>query len=124
VAENNNAVWYRLDDVKRSVSGEISARAVVPESSQWFSGHFPGDPILPAIAQLGMVFDAIRQTSKHPVKISRVGRVRFKQVVRPGDGLQITASPMEKEAGSYSFQLSVQEELVCSGMMVVESPDA
>ena len=113
-------MWHTLDDVKRSASGVVSARAVAREDSPWFSGHFPGDPILPGMAQIGMVFDAIRQTSEHRLKIGRVSRVRFKQVVRPNDSLSIIAIPVEKDSGSYSFRLSVEDEPVCSGIIVVD----
>ena len=70
-------MWYVLKDLKRSDSRELRAEIQVPPDSPWFSGHFPGEPILPGIAQLGMVFDAINQSSDQNLKISSVSRVRF-----------------------------------------------
>jgi 3-hydroxymyristoyl/3-hydroxydecanoyl-(acyl carrier protein) dehydratase len=114
-------MWYSLNDIKRSASGEVSASVEMTEDSPWFSGHFPGEPILPGIAQLGMVFDAISQSSDQNLKISSVSRVRFKQIVRPNDRLEIIATPMEEESGVYSFRMMVGEELVCSGMVTVSA---
>ena len=114
-------MWYSLNKLKRSASGEVSASVEITQDSPWFSGHFPGEPILPGIAQLGMVFDAISQSSNQSLKISSVSRVRFKQIVRPNDRLEIMATPMEKDSGAYSFRMMVGEELVCSGIVTVSA---
>ena len=114
-------MWYSLNNLKRSASGEVSAGVEMTQDSPWFSGHFPGEPILPGIAQLGMVFDAISQSSHQSLKISSFGRVRFKQIVRPNDRLEITAIPMERDSGVYSFRMMVGEEVVCSGIVTVSA---
>lgn len=113
-------MWYTLHNLKRSASGEVSANIEMTQDSPWFSGHFPGEPILPGIAQLGMVFDAIWQSSNQSLKISSVSRVRFKQIVRPNDRLEIIAKPMEDNSGAYSFRMMAGKELVCSGIVTVE----
>jgi 3-hydroxymyristoyl/3-hydroxydecanoyl-(acyl carrier protein) dehydratase len=113
-------MWYTLHNLKRSASGEVSASIEMTQDSPWFSGHFPGEPILPGIAQLGMVFDAIWQSNNESLKISSVSRVRFKQIVRPNDRLEIIAKPMEENSGDYSFRMMVGKELVCSGIVTVE----
>ncbi len=114
-------MWYVLKNLNQADSKEISADIKVPRDSTWFSGHFPGDPILPGIAQLGMVFDAIHQLGNQNMKISSINRVRFKQIIRPDDHLKIIAVPRENYAESYSFRIMVGEKLVCSGMITIES---
>ncbi len=114
-------MWYELKNLKQADSKEISADIQVQQDSSWFSGHFPGAPILPGIAQLGMVFDAIYQIGNQNMKISGINRVRFKQIIRPGDRLKIIALPRENYAESYSFRIMVGEKLVCSGVMTLES---
>jgi 3-hydroxyacyl-[acyl-carrier-protein] dehydratase len=114
-------MWYMLEEMNRSEENEISADIHVPPDSPWFDGHFPGEPILPGVAQIGMVFDAIRKARNPNLKISSVRRVRFKRIIRPDDQLKIIAAPLKKEAGSYSFRILIQDEVVCSGMMTVEN---
>ncbi len=114
-------MWYVLKNLNQTDSKEISADIQVPRDSTWFSGHFPGDPILPGIAQLGMVFDAIRQLGNQNIKISSINRVRFKQIIRPDDHLEIIVVPRENYAESYSFRIMVGEKLVCSGVITIES---
>jgi 3-hydroxymyristoyl/3-hydroxydecanoyl-(acyl carrier protein) dehydratase len=110
-----------LKEMNRSEENEITADIHVPSDSPWFDGHFPGEPILPGVAQIGMVFDAIRKARKRDLRISSVRRVRFKRIIRPDDQLKIIAAPLKKEAGSYSFRILIQDEAVCSGVMTVEN---
>ena len=121
MAQYDDMMWYELKNLKQSDSKEISADILVPPNSPWFCGHFPGEPILPGIAQLGMVLDAINQSGNRKSKISSVSRVRFKQIIRPNDHLRLIAAPRKDHAGSFSFRIMAKEELVCSGIMTVEN---
>jgi len=114
-------MWYVLRDLKQSDSKELCADIQVPPDSPWFLGHFPGEPVLPGIAQLGMVLDAINQSSNQNMRISSVSRVRFKQIIRPNDQLKIIAAPQKDHAESYVFRIMVRGELVCSGVMTLEN---
>jgi 3-hydroxymyristoyl/3-hydroxydecanoyl-(acyl carrier protein) dehydratase len=112
--------WYVLKELTRSDKNEIVADVHVPSDSPWFDGHFPGEPILPGVAQIGMVIDAIRQAQNQDLKVSGVRRVRFKQIIRPDDQLKIMAAPLKQNAGAYSFRILVEDEVACSGVMMVE----
>ncbi len=113
-------MWYKLNNIEKPDSEQIVAEIQAPPDSPWFSGHFPGQPILPGIAQLGMVFDAIRHFGNPDMKISHISRVRFKQMIRPDDHLHVMVSPQKGHVGSYSFRIMIGTELACSGMMKVE----
>ena len=113
-------MWYKVNNMNRSAENEISADIRVPSDSPWFDGHFPGEPILPGVAQIGIVFDAIRKAHNQELKVSSVRRVRFKRIIRPDDQLKIIAVPLKQETDSYSFRILVQDETVCSGVMTVE----
>jgi len=113
-------LWYELQNVKKSDSKQVSVDVRVPSDSPWFCGHFPGEPILPGVAQLGMVFDAINESDDQNLRISTISRVRFKKMIRPNDRLRITATPQQGHTESYSFRIMVEGELVCSGQMRVE----
>jgi 3-hydroxyacyl-[acyl-carrier-protein] dehydratase len=114
-------MWYILKEINRSEANEISADIHVRSDSPWFDGHFPAEPILPGVAQIGMVFDVIRKARKPDLKISSVRRVRFKRIIRPDDQLKIIAAPLKQEIGAYSFRILIQDETVCSGVMTVEN---
>jgi 3-hydroxyacyl-[acyl-carrier-protein] dehydratase len=111
--------WYSLTNINSSAEGKLSASAEVKPDSPWFSGHFPGNPILPGIAQLALVFEAIKQGAADDLRISSVRRVRFKQIVKPDDRLEITVQSISKSPFSYSFRIMLKDEVACSGMMIV-----
>jgi 3-hydroxyacyl-[acyl-carrier-protein] dehydratase len=117
------AKWYSLNNINCSDEGKISADIKVKPDSPWFSGHFPDNPILPGIAQLAMVFDTIKQGVHIDFKISIVQRVRFKQIVKPGDQLKLTVQPTSKSFFSYSFRIMLKREVVCTGTMLLNKRD-
>ena len=112
--------WYSLVKVDRISSNEIIMYTEVLPDSPWFSGHFPGDPILPGIAQLEMALDGIRQLRKKNLKISGLRKVRFKQFIRPNDKIKIKVVLREGDVLSYSFRIMVDEEMACNGILTVE----
>jgi len=106
---------------KRSAAGatDLIADVRVPLDSPWFNGHFPGNPVLPGVAQLDMVFDLIRQNADHPIRLVAVSRVRFKQMIMPEDRFRLVASPKGNQNGVYEFRVLKADELMASGVITV-----
>lgn len=82
------------------------------------SGHFPGDPILPGVAILAAVLEAIEATG------CRIGRSRwrvakFHSPARPGDVLVIDLNP--RGAQQFDFAVKAGERLVADGTLTIES---
>jgi 3-hydroxyacyl-[acyl-carrier-protein] dehydratase len=120
MSENHSDRWYRLSASGRSEAGGLVAEAAAAPDSPWFSGHFPGEPILPGIAQLSMVLETLRAAAGGKMRITGLRRVRFKQAVRPGERLKIHVQPNGKSAASHSFQIKVGDDIACSGTLIAE----
>jgi 3-hydroxyacyl-[acyl-carrier-protein] dehydratase len=114
--------WYLIKKIFFNHSEKISATVTVPGNSPWFSGHFPGNPILPAIAQISIVFDIICQAVKKPILLNQFHRVKFRRIILPDEEMDITASQINETSTNYSFQISVNGELACKGMMHTDEP--
>jgi 3-hydroxymyristoyl/3-hydroxydecanoyl-(acyl carrier protein) dehydratase len=71
---------------------------VPPADSAHFEGHFPGRPILPGIAQLALVANAL---DRRP--LSRIALARFRQTVDPGQTLMLETR--ETAAGAVRVSL-------------------
>jgi 3-hydroxyacyl-[acyl-carrier-protein] dehydratase len=116
--------WSLLKEIKVSNHNYIEALADVPADSPWFSGHFPGEPILPGIALIYMTEQAIVQDALargEQVQLHALKRVRFTRPVRPGETLSISISG--EEAGEdilFSFKVANKENVVCSGAIVAK----
>ena len=67
-----------------------------------------------------MVFDSINQACGKKLKISGVKRVKFKQIIKPGDKIQIIASKKNDDKNLYAFQVMVDSQIACNGIMTVE----
>jgi 3-hydroxymyristoyl/3-hydroxydecanoyl-(acyl carrier protein) dehydratase len=109
--------WHTLNHIRRTDANEVTAEGSVPPDSPWFSGHFPNEPILPGIAQLSMVFAAIRKAlaGDSDVRFSEIRRVRFKQIIRPDAPIRIHAAPVKPGDDVYGFKITVDDEIACSG---------
>jgi 3-hydroxymyristoyl/3-hydroxydecanoyl-(acyl carrier protein) dehydratase len=122
--------WYVLNRLTHMTSDEMVADVVVPRDSPWFCGHFPEDPVLPGIAQLGIVFDMI--TYQKQFRLVNMKRVRFKKIIRPDDILKISLSSVpiseredvsennkENPLRSCSFKIMTEGEIACSGIFII-----
>ena len=116
--------WVLLKEIKVSNHNNIEALSDVPADSPWFLGHFPGEPILPGIALIYMAEQAIVQDALakgEQVQLHALKRVRFTQLVRPGETLSLNISG--EEAGEeilFSFKVTNKENIVCSGAIVAK----
>jgi 3-hydroxyacyl-[acyl-carrier-protein] dehydratase len=117
-------VWHSISYKEKPSGSEILAEARAGTGSPWYSGHFPDDPILPGIAILSMVTDAItHHESEKGKKIRIVGirRVRFRLPVRPNELLKISLSSSHQDGRlSYHFDVAVNGKPACTGVIVAE----
>ena len=116
--------WNLLKEVKETNNNYIDALADVPADSPWFSGHFPGEPILPGIALVHLVKQVIAQgTQKKIEKLQfySLRRVRFTQPVRPGDTLSVNITIEDGgEEILFHFKVLSKENIVSSGMIAAK----
>ena len=100
----------------------MNRQVAFPAQSTWFQGHFPGDPVLPGIAQLHLVEETIRAVLGQEIRLVGLKRVRFKRIIRPEETIAISADPVEDKPGLYRFQLTVDGENACNGLMITAGP--
>ncbi len=80
-----------------------------------FAGHFPGDPLLPGVALLAEVLEAVLDEPALAATVGaapRLGAVKFLAPVRPGARLAITLEP---GARGLRFEVREGERVAASG---------
>ncbi len=116
--------WSLIKELKQTNSNYIEALAEVPADSPWFSGHFPGEPILPGIALVHLVKETITQEAQkqgEQLQYHTFRRVRFTQPVRPGEKLAV--SIIDEDMGDdvmFHFKVVSEGTVVSSGMITAK----
>ena len=109
-------LWYEWSFDNQGADGEVKAYIRVPADSPWFDGHFPDAPVLPGVAQLGMVHDLLCRIYSQDLPVRQVSRVRFKQMIHPDQALTLTVKAGDANA-SHSFRIAGDQGLICSGLI-------
>lgn len=100
------------------------AELTVAAGSPWFDGHFPGHPVLPAIAHLAIALRLHRQ-SDEPGTLSGVEGLRFSEPVRPGDRLVARLTTCDEQARArFRLERAGDGVELSSGSLVWASPSA
>ncbi|WP_454869920.1 AMP-binding protein [Pseudomonas lini] len=69
--------------------GEWSLQLAVPPDLAYFSGHFPQTPVLPGVVQVDWALSLGQQLMDLPAKFAGMEVLKFQQLVRPGDEIQL-----------------------------------
>jgi len=103
-APNANLPWWLCSHPHvQSEDTAIRALAFVPPALPCFAGHFPEQPLLPAVIQLQW---AIALAAKHwpehaaAKKFAGTARLKFKAPVKPGDLIAVQLSRSLTQAAS------------------------
>ena len=106
-----------------------------------WADHFPGDPILPGIAQIRLGLDAARRRLGHAGPVRGLSRIKFSRILRPGDVLAVAAAPVgsevlaisaapvegdaaEREPEPVTFSIDCEGETAARGRLHFGRPDA
>jgi len=106
---------------------KIVCQKNVSFNEPFFSGHFPGEPVMPgvmqieAMAQAGCIMMYLcheENKGKRPAFMG-VDECRFRKPVRPGDVLRLEAEEItyRRGIGTLQARIFVGEELVCDAIL-------
>ena len=68
--------------------GELSARFVFPPRFAGFSGHFPGNPVLPGVCMVQAALVMLQAATRRPVSLQRLVSAKWYAPVKPGDEIR------------------------------------
>jgi acyl-coenzyme A synthetase/AMP-(fatty) acid ligase len=75
---------------QHEVDGEWRLQLDVPPDLAHFSGHFPRTPVLPGVVQIDWALSLARELLPLPPRFCGMEVLKFQQLARPGDRLQLT----------------------------------
>jgi hypothetical protein len=88
----------------------------VPEDLEYLSGHFPGFPVVPGVAQIGWVLDAAREVLAGPATLRAVEALKFKRLLRPADVVHLRVE-LSTDRSTVDFRLWDDGGVVSSGRL-------
>jgi acyl-coenzyme A synthetase/AMP-(fatty) acid ligase/3-hydroxymyristoyl/3-hydroxydecanoyl-(acyl carrier protein) dehydratase len=100
--------------------GEWNLRLAVPPDLAYFSGHFPTAPVLPGVVQVDWALNLGRQLMDLPPRFVGMEVLKFQQLVRPGDEIQLHLR-FDRERGKLYFTYR-NDTAACSSGRIVLGP--
>lgn len=91
----------------------------IPAASSFFDGHFPGNPILPGVAQLQLCTELLRSTLGSNADLKGIRTLRFKSPALPDDKLTVRFSKSTRP-GELALSIRRGTEDIASGALLVE----
>ena len=102
---------------------EWSLQLSVPPDLAYFSGHFPKAPVLPGVVQVEWALNLGRQLLNLPGKFAGMEVLKFQQLVRPGDEVQLHLR-FDSERGKLYFAYRNDSATCSSGRILLGAADA
>ena len=111
-----------VDEMEIDSYGVCHAKYLVKEDEFFCKGHFPGNPIVPGVIQCEIMAQSCALLVKDEIQgkttlYTGIDKVRFKNIVKPGDLCEITARLKVRRASIFYCQaeLRVNGNLCCKG---------
>ncbi|MDI2593382.1 AMP-binding protein [Pseudomonas sp. 681] len=104
-------------------NGEWSLQLAVPPDLAYFSGHFPQTPVLPGVVQVDWALNLGQHLMQLPEKFAGMEVLKFQQLVRPGDEIQLHLR-FDQERGKLYFAFRNETATCSSGRILLEAADA
>ena len=95
--------------------GTWSADLVFDADAPYFGGHFPGFPVLPGVAQLGMAVHFAGSLLRREVRPTAVKKMKFTGVITPGVKVRLTLA--RRSEGEVSYEYRRGETSCSSGIL-------
>ncbi len=96
----------------------------VPPDLAYFTGHFPKVPVLPGVVQVDWAMQLGQRLLALPPRFAGMEVLKFQQLVRPGDRLNLTLR-FDAVRGKLYFAYHNQEQAPCSsGRLLLEHDHA
>lgn len=104
-----------IDGVIEQSDEEIIAVKQVSAGEAYFQGHFPENPVMPGILTVQAIVEAIEVLNKnHTIKLSKIRKVKFRQMIKPGDSLNIRVNIKDPKKLIFIGSAFLDEKIACS----------
>lgn len=107
---------------QQQVSDEWLLDLQVPVDLAFFSGHFPTAPVVPGVVQVDWALNFAQQLLDIPPRFAGMEVLKFQQLLRPGDEVQLKLS-FDHARAKLHFSYSMGDARCSSGRILLGSAD-
>lgn len=111
-----------VDEIEIDENGICHSKYRVKDDEYFCRGHFPGNPIVPGVIQCEIMAQSCALLVKDEIQgkttlYTGIDKVRFKNMVRPGDLVEVTASLKGRRGQIFYCEavLKVGDMVCCKG---------
>ena len=91
---------------------------ILSESLPYFDGHFPAQPILPAVAVLDLSVEFLRIIlSKNDLDVKEISSAKFYSIIQPNDKIDVEIAP--KDSSTWKVKWAVGDKKVADMVVSV-----
>ncbi len=102
-------------------AGQWTLNLSIPPDLAFFSGHFPKTPVLPGVVQVDWAMVLGQQLLDLPPRFAGMEVLKFQQLVRPGDAIELTLR-FDSQRATLHFAYRNATAPCSSGRIVLEAP--
>jgi 3-hydroxyacyl-[acyl-carrier-protein] dehydratase len=96
--------------------GKIIAKISINPQSEIFTGHFPGQPVVPGACILQLVKDVLGDAVQKPLQLIKAEQLKFISMLVPGNEQELTMGIYYKilENGNYKTTAKLADgDMIC-----------
>jgi 3-hydroxymyristoyl/3-hydroxydecanoyl-(acyl carrier protein) dehydratase len=120
--------WLPLGEILVTPSGGLETVVRLEPPSRWFSGHFDECAVVPGVAILAFVAEAVIRQGRRENRslvVSGFSKVRFRRVSFPEENLHVSVVSMPPGAeAELPFHVTCDGESVAQGALKVKDISA
>jgi 3-hydroxyacyl-[acyl-carrier-protein] dehydratase len=98
-----------VDNIVELTETRIKATREIKAEESFFQGHYPGNPIMPGVLICESIFQTgaillskiIGYSGDGTPVLTRIGNAKFKNMVKPGDTLEMEAELVERVGNAF-----------------------
>ena len=115
---NYQAPLTLIDRITSQSDKEIVALKQVSASELYFQGHFPGNTVMPGVLIVQTMVEAIELWQGRQLQLAKMRKVKFREMVQPGESLIIKVTCKDPKKMIFSGQAFLNEKVACSAELV------
>jgi 3-hydroxymyristoyl/3-hydroxydecanoyl-(acyl carrier protein) dehydratase len=96
--------------------GAVRLRARVEPTSRLLEGHFPEEPVVPGVAHLQIVLEAVQRLEGRPMRLSELRGFRLRRKIILGEDFEVRVS-RTGEKGGFAFELRTLAGVASAGAL-------